>query len=271
MNTAETATLWKIAGGIVGVALLVVIAFQLVGLIAYEKIAFTRTFDQPMQSLDIHTENGSVTIYEDRTSGIELTGKGVHGLFKNRHTEELVDSTLTLRSSCSNFGSWCDLNYTLHVPPGLKIRVDSDNGRIRTHAVSAPLELSTDNGSIELNDPAGDLKLSSDNGTIRVNNAMSRHVEARTSNGSIAARFVIAPDRVNVSSSNGTLTVEVPNNGDKYRTDASSDNGRIRNSLGVDSSSPREITARTDNGSITLRPLPGDPPAPPSPATPPTP
>jgi hypothetical protein len=253
MNHNESNIIWKVAGSVTAVVVLGWGLFQIIGLIAYEKVAFTREFGEDLTSLDVDVDDGSVTIVADRERGVQVVGSGNRGLFKQHHTEEVQGSSLVLRSNCNSPIAWCDLNYTIHVPASLAIDASSDNGRIRVRDVTANLVLSTSNGSIETTNVSGVLDLSSDNGSIRVIDSRSTEVRAETNNGSIRVGLLEVPTSVAMESDNGSITAVLPNNGVKYRTDTHSSNGSDKVSVNVDSSSPHVLKGRTSNGSITFK------------------
>jgi hypothetical protein len=266
MMRTRTAIVWKSVGALATTAVLGWTGLSYLGLIAYEKVSFDRNFSsEAITTLDIASDAGSVTIVADRVSGVQLVARGHSGLFKNVHSEIIEGETLKIRSKCSGVSiTRCDLNYTLHVPSSFVVNGVTNNGKTTVDGLTSNVNLRSDNGSIEVRNSTGALQLSSNNGTIRVVDSRSTYVHARTDNGSIRASFLSAPDVVDIESSNGGLTVEVPDTGEKYRTDTDTDNGKIVASVPVDSTSERLLKARTDNGGITLRHAMSPIPAPPS-------
>lgn len=254
MINKQLAIIWKLGGGLLAFALLGWIILNFVGLVAYEKVSFNRTFTEPITSLDIGSGAGSVTVIGDRESGVELEAHGNAGLSKNRHSEVVENNVLKIRTECYGIGiSRCDLHYTLHVPPTFVVAGKADNGRMKIVGMRARVDLRSDNGRIEVQNSSGDMRLESNNGIIRVIDSRSKRVEMKSDNGSIRASFLESPDHVEADANNGTITVEVPENGQKYQTETHSNNGSIRNGLLIDSTSSKSIKANSNNGSITLR------------------
>ena len=60
------------------------------------------------------------------------------------------------------------------------------------------------------------------------------------------------------TSDNGSVEVVVPDDGEAYALDLSTDNGSRTEDIRIDSASPRTITISTENGDATARTAPSD-------------
>ena len=116
------------------------------------------------------------------------------------------------------------------------------------------MDIDTDNGSVDLADLSGDVRVSSDNGRIDAVRLRSQTVTADTDNGRLTLEFAAPPTTVVATADNGRITVVVPNDDTAYRVETDTDNGSENVTVNEDDASTRTVTARTDNGSITIRP-----------------
>ena len=79
-------------------------------------------------------------------------------------------------------------------------------------------------------------------------------MQATTTNGSVELAFTDAPDAVDASSTNGSITVRVPVSGVSYLVSAQTTNGSVdSDTVPSDSTSRRSITAQTTNGGIAIQ------------------
>lgn len=151
-----------------------------------------------------------------------------------------------------------------------KVKADTSNGRISIKNVRGDLDLDTSNGEIVVT-ASGDksIRCTTSNGAIRMT-AVRGNSHVRTSNGPIELQIVELPDAptVDVRSSNGGVTVEVPSTA-SGRLNMSTSNGRLATDFEAATvrdlqSSRRSLTATlnggagsidivSSNGSLTFR------------------
>jgi DUF4097 and DUF4098 domain-containing protein YvlB len=145
----------------------------------------------------------------------------------------------------------CSARYEVLVPRDLALTVTGDNGDIRAEGFGTALRIETDNGDVEVTDSTGPLTLEGDNGDMEATGVASRQVKAVSDNGDVRLVFASAPDRTSVESSNGDVTVEVPE-GTAYRVDAETSNGDLTTEVATDPKGANRLDVRSDNGDITL-------------------
>jgi hypothetical protein len=80
----------------------------------------------------------------------------------------------------------------------------------------------------------------------------SSAVQAESSGGGVHLSFVQPPTNVDVTSSGGSVTVDLPDTGDFYRVDASASGGSVRNGVRTDPSSARVIHATSSGGGVRV-------------------
>ena len=248
--------LWKLFAAILVLGTLVWGSYQVVTLLAHE----TRTEEQSfpaagLAALEVDGSSGSITISGADTDAVHVTAEISDGLRKTGESRRVVGDTLQLHNTCPNFGSdWCHVDYEISVPRDLTVVVRSGNGSVDVSGLSSTVTVDTDNGSVDLADLSGDVRVGSDNGRITAVRLDAPTVSADTDNGRLTLEFAAAPTNVVATADNGRITVVVPNDGTEYRVETATDNGSQDVTVPRDDASRRTITARTDNGSITIRP-----------------
>jgi DUF4097 and DUF4098 domain-containing protein YvlB len=151
-----------------------------------------------------------------------------------------------------------------------KAEIRTSDGSIRMTETGGNLQVETGDGSVTLEDVSGRVEARTSDGTIRLTGTPDV-VRARSGDGSIVLRIrsgtVMAEDWM-VATSDGSITIELPDGFNaEIEADPSSD-GRVRNDLtlaslsgGTRESRPlkgtlgqggRRLTVRTGDGSIRL-------------------
>ncbi|QDV33554.1 DUF4097 family beta strand repeat-containing protein [Tautonia plasticadhaerens] len=141
----------------------------------------------------------------------------------------------------------------LEVPADSQVRVVTRNGRVRVEEIHGSVAVKTGNGRIEVEDSAGPIVLETSNGSIDCE-ADDAIVSAETSNGSISFRGSLAPGSSRLTTSNGSVDVELPEHG-RFRIDADSRNGRVVSDFPLDrgDDGATAVLASSDGGSADPR------------------
>jgi hypothetical protein len=149
--------------------------------------------------------------------------------------------------------SFCRMSLEVALPADLPLLVRGTNGSITVEGLTGDLELQTSNGAVEVSGSAGILDLRSTNGGITLEDSESPRVETTTTNGRIDLEFDAAPRSVTATSTNGGVSIRVPDDGEEYRVDAETVNGGVdTDSIPTDDDAARSLTAQTTNGGITI-------------------
>jgi hypothetical protein len=151
-----------------------------------------------------------------------------------------------------------------------KAEIRTSDGSIRMTETAGSLQAETTDGSVRLDDVSGRVEARTGDGTIQLTGTPDV-VRARSGDGSIVLRIrsgaVMAEDWM-VATSDGTITIELPDGFNaEIEADPSSD-GRVRNDLALASATGgtresrllkgtlgqggRRLTVRTGDGSIRL-------------------
>ena len=131
--------------------------------------------------------------------------------------------------------------------------MDGGNGSIATHDLGGAARLRTENGAITVARDSGLLDLQTSNGSIDAAAVTAASVIARTDNGRVDLDFARSPTRVDATTSNGHIGIQVPTSVSYFLT-THTDNGSISANIPSDRFAQRTITARTSNGSISITP-----------------
>lgn len=156
------------------------------------------------------------------------------------------------------------VNYRIHLPPQLKLRVDTESGSIRVIGHTGKMHLTSQRGRITVEGGAGALSAASDMGGIGVRN-FSGSVSARTVRGTIEVQQVQGAIRletelgpVRVHEFSGPLTVETVTGHIAASSGAAvsgpinlqSQGGAV--SLSVPTGSSLQAAAQTRHGGLTI-------------------
>jgi hypothetical protein len=250
------ARLWRTVGALLALAAVGWGAFNVVVLVAHEERTEVTRYDAAqVRVLDVVSSAGSVTIIgsPDRRE-IRVTADISDGMRKTGQRQAVVDGRLELRASCPVIGSeWCRVTYTVEVPTDLEVRARADDGRLRVSRIDGPVDLKGGNGPVEVSDVRGRVTIDDDNGRITATRLTSDAVVATTNNGSVTVELLAPPATVEARSTNGNVEVILPNTGDAYRLDISTNNGHTSNEIRTDPASDRHLVIESDNGDVTAR------------------
>ncbi|HEU5126357.1 MAG TPA: DUF4097 family beta strand repeat-containing protein [Glycomyces sp.] len=183
----------------------------------------------------------ALTVTRRLTTGREVDAPALDG------------GTLDLTADCGGFHPFgdCTIGYEITVPAATPVTVDGDNGSVTAIALGAATTIRTGNGAITVEEAAGPLDLRTASGAITVADASSESVAAVAANGPVDLSFGAVPDRVDVATENGAVTVSVPPA--DYRVTTTTDSGEVDNGLTETDASPHHIAITTENGAIELR------------------
>ncbi|MER5925856.1 DUF4097 family beta strand repeat-containing protein [Streptomyces mirabilis] len=168
-----------------------------------------------------------------------------------RVTWTMKDDRLTLRMKCSGVVADCSAKHRIVVPRGVAVKVVDGDGSVRAEGFKEALGIRTSDGSVRVSNSSGALDLRTADGSIHALGIDSRHVRAQTSDGSVQLELGVVPDLVEARSQDGSFTIGLPH--DTYRVSAESGDGSVRVSVPRDPASSHVVSARANDGSITVR------------------
>lgn len=246
---------WIVLGSLAAVAALGLGTVEALSWVAHEDRTEQRSFDPSgVSTIEISSDDGSVVVVGDSETSIRVTIRISQGLGAARTSADLRGDRLVLAGSCPWFASGqCSVSYEVHAPAGLAVVAHTDNGDIETRDVRGDAELISDNGDVLVQGLGGTVRLESDNGDIDGDGLVASSVRAASDNGDVTIAFTEAPSQVTATSSNGDVVVVLPAGEESYALDAATDNGDASTPIRTDPASTRRVTARSDNGDVTVR------------------
>ncbi|MYR41790.1 DUF4097 family beta strand repeat-containing protein [Streptomyces sp. SID5910] len=215
-----------------------------------------KTFALPGSTLTVDADDSALEIVaadEHAPGKIEVTRwfKGSVVVGSDPEVSWSMDGDrLKLRMKCSGVVADCAAKHRVEVPRGVTVAVKTDDGSVRASGFRDPLDIRTADGSVRVGDTTGPLTLHSDDGSLRAD-VSSRRVEATTKDGSIRLALGTVPDRVETRSDDGSVTVDLPPA--TYKVSADSDDGSVHVSVPRNDTSTHVVTARTQDGKVTVR------------------
>jgi hypothetical protein len=200
-------------------------------------------------------------VIDDRVGDVHVTaGAGrvsVTERISYRHqlpatTHAVRAGTLTLTGTCPVHQP-CDVEYHVRVPPATTVRIEDRVGNIRLAALTGQATAHTNAGGIALGSLSGAVRVSDHAGSISGSDMSSATAALSTNVGSIDVSFSAAPDTVAATTSVGSISLRLPR-GVEYAIHASTTVGSTKVTVPQSSNSAHSITARTQTGSVTIRP-----------------
>jgi hypothetical protein len=164
----------------------------------------------------VQLTDGNITIVSGSPGRVAVTRNLVWSGGEPSVDEQWNGHALTIRQDCpTGWNETCEMNYTVAVPPGVALALQTDSGDIATDDSQAP------------------------------------QTHASSDSGDIALDFAAPPDSVYANSSSGDVTIKVPPGG-TYAIDDQSANGDAVINVQHNPAAPRSITAISDDGNITV-------------------
>jgi len=179
---------------------------------------------------------GPITLVEG-SPGVVRTQAEVRWTFrKPTVTSETSGDVVRVRVDCPSFtvGVSRSSSVTVAVPPAATVEARSSAGGVKVTGLTGPLTLRTSAGS------------------IRGENLRSTTVDAETSAGEVLLSFAEPPQDVRASTSAGSATVLVPDDGTSYAVDASTSAGSESVAVRTDPTSDRSIEVTSSAGSVRV-------------------
>jgi hypothetical protein len=208
-------------------------------------------------SVSVDLPNASITLGASDDEQVHVTMRGTYSGEEPQLTIRTGDDGETeISGGCPR--GWlifnrCSVRVEVLLPAELDGEVNGENGSVTAAGLDGALNLSTTNGTLRIEESSGRLDLETTKGRIEGSDLGSANVDAETTNGAVRMEFSSAPDEVSARSTNGEISVTVPDDGESYRVDANTTNGKVDTAdIRTDPDADRSITARTTNGRVTV-------------------
>jgi hypothetical protein len=244
---------WIAAGSILAIGSIGMGTAQAVAGLAHERHTFRRSFEA-VTVLDVELHDGSLTVERSPGDEIELVGHLSEGLRSPEHSERVAGDRLVVRSRCDTFlGTWCSLDYTLRVPAGTDVVAHVQDGDVRIAGVDGAVDARTSDGGVDADGVRGSFVAHSSDGSIRASGLDVTDATASSRDGGIHLTFRSAPRSVIAESTDGSITVELPDTDNAYAVDADARDGSVDTPIRQDPRSARRIRAHSSDGDVTVR------------------
>jgi len=229
-------TVWLLGGSLFSVAAIGFGTLTLVDLMAHDQSHVHLEFAGTVRTLDVDSDGGTIHIEGTDAATATIDAEISEGLRSGHHDEQLQGDRLVVRATCPNFLSqWCGVDYTIGVPRDVVVAATSSDSSIVVTGIDGDVQLHASDGGVT----AGDLR--------------SPNVTASSGDGHVQLTFAAPPRQVRATSSDGGVTVVVPDTPDSYRVTASSSDGGTDVRVRTDPTSNRVIDAHSSDGRVTVR------------------
>ena len=225
-------------------------------------------------SLVAHEERSEVTavaaagveglIVDNRAGSVELIGapgadeitvraRISDGLRATGHRVATRNGVLHVTGSCPIFGSeWCEVDYTIEVPPDVFVDVTGRDGVSATD-LTGGLTARSSQAAVDLLRVGGDVTVSANQSRIEGDELTATDVDASANQGRVTLDFAASPRHVTVDANQGRVDITLPDEaGVVYATDTEANQGTVREDIRQDPGSDHSITVDANQGDVTI-------------------
>lgn len=238
-----------VAGGLILLALALVIAYFAFWTLGRSTDRQIETFSGPIDQVIVEDVNGRVTFEAGTTTEVTVEREW---LFGDAPEVQMVEDDGTLRIG-ANCGAFCQTHITGMTTADAEIVVRTEAGSIEVTGFGGGVDLTTSAGNVNVIGISGPAVLRTDAGSIR-GEISDGDVDAETSAGGIDLEVLGAFSRISAVSDAGSVHLTVPD--DVYRVEAETSAGRTDVNVSTAPDARRVIIARSSAGNVTIDHLP---------------
>jgi hypothetical protein len=242
-----------VGGALFTIAVLFWGTVSLVNIIGHVTEVQPVAFGPNIKAIVIRSGSGPISIRGAERA--DITGQRTieHGWQDPTLDERLDGDTLYLSGRCELAALvWCNVNYSLDVPRGVRIDAQTGAGTVNVTGMTGDVEARSGAGGVDVSDVSGGLRLSSGAGSVRGTQLRSTAVDASSGAGSVHLEFVVPPDNVSVESGAGSVDVQVPDDGIAYQVTGGSGHGSRRIDVPTAPTSAHVVHLQSGAGSTRL-------------------
>lgn len=181
--------LWLILGLVLVAAVGVVTATAVLGRVDLDRGSLVETFDAPT-AVEIENETGGAVEFTRGTGSEMVLERQLHGspLKEPEDEVEEEDGQVYVDAHCEGvpFIGECSIDYTIAVPEGTAVSVETISGAITVSNVDGVLDLSTTSGRVDVDGNVGDVAVETTSGTVELADVEGA-TEVETTSGSVTA------------------------------------------------------------------------------------
>lgn len=153
---------------------------------------------------------------------------------------------------CGFLSLGCDTDYVVTVPKDLDVTIKTSSGDIKVIGLGGATTLESSSGKIEAHDLSGSLSLESSSGDLEAVGLTSGSVTSKSSSGSVDLSFRSAPTTVDVVTSSGDASVQLPEGDESYKVDTDSKSGDETHDVKSDPAATRTIRVKSSSGDAVV-------------------
>ncbi len=202
--------------------------------------------------VELDVEAGDVKLSASTGNSVEVNARTKH-VWRKAGTKSTFDSgTLKIRQKCPdlNIGP-CSTDFSIAIPPGVDVSVKALRNVTAT-GLRGDLAIDGKSGYVKAKDVYGKLDIKTSSGGVRLEKVSSLDVSARTQSGEISSAFSVDPVRVDAETKSGSVNIDVPNDKEQYKVDASSAAGKLVVDTHNVDTAQRSIRVRSQSGNVTV-------------------
>lgn len=232
-----------------------------------------KTFAYAGKHLTVDSSDSTLrlTPYDGDTIEVDryLKGRSTDG---PKGSWKLRGDRLELGVKCGGLTLGCEGRYEVKVPRSVRVDVAAHDGSVKAVGFAHDMRITSTDGSVTVKGLKGSLDARTADGSVRVDGVNGASVRLRSKDGSVSAKglrvrssvlrsgdgsvkavFAQAPDSVEGTVGDGSLVVEVPDDGERYAVRGDTRDGSRDISVDQDRTARRTITATSGDGSVTVR------------------
>ncbi|GEL23287.1 hypothetical protein PSU4_22410 [Pseudonocardia sulfidoxydans NBRC 16205] len=245
-----------VAAVVVLVAAVIGVA-QLLGDAVHSTTTTDATYALTTPRLAVTTDSGDITVVVSDDDAVHVRTQATHGLATPDLVAEPGPAGLVLDSHCNGFlGDFCQVSYTVAVPRAVSVMITGGIGDVVVGDLDGRVDVDNTGGDVLLTGLGGDVTVRTLSGDVVATGLRSGSVLAETSTGDVSVTGAVAPTSVTARSTIGDIDVAVPATR-PYRVDVGpgSDLGSARVLLPADPTATATVSATSDHGDVTVRPV----------------
>lgn len=230
----------------------------------------TSTLRSTSDLLTVSGSGGDIRIVGGDVPDVRVTTTVTYGLGKPGLRQDDGPDGVHLGVSCPWWSFVCSSSYDIVVPRRFAVQAQSSGGSIEVNDVTGRLEVESSGGSITARGVAGAVRATSSGGSVRLEDVggpvdlhssggsitgtglRGAEATAESSGGGVRLQFATAPQRVEATSSGGSVDVQLPRVDGGYDVDADVSGGSQSIGVPTDPDSARKIAARSSGGSVRV-------------------
>lgn len=216
----------------------------------------TQTLTEIVNRIEVRTDTGDIEVRAAEPGAPTTVTTKTRSIGEAPSTHiAVVDGSLQVTGECSArpFMNTCETNFVITAPPGAVVQAVAETGDVIIDNLTGAVSASSQTGNITARNVSGELALASTTGDVVGSGLTTQRVSARTDVGDVRLTFTATPQQVSGITNTGDVEIAVPKDGIEYRTNATTENGRVTVAVPVWTRSTRSLLSHSDMGDVSIR------------------